>query len=122
MPHGTVIAAFLALSGVSQDQSGAIGRKPPAALPTYFSSSDYPKEALRHREQGKVGFRVTVGVDGRVAACAITSSSGSRALDETTCRLAAERFHFRPAMDAAGTRVQDWMDLSVMWVLPKKKK
>jgi protein TonB len=37
-----------------------------------------------------------------VTGCRVTRSSGSRALDSTTCRLIEQRFRFRPSRDALG--------------------
>jgi protein TonB len=91
----------------------------PGNLASYFSTADYPKAAIRRREQGTVWFRVEIGPDGRVTRCAVTRSSGSAALDSTTCRLAARRFRYRPATDAAGHPVSDVKDgLKVDWRLP----
>jgi protein TonB len=49
-----------------------------------------------------VGLRFLVGVKGRVTACAVTRSSGIRALDEATCDLIRRKLRYRPALDARG--------------------
>src|SRR4051794_25130234 len=52
----------------------------PSALASYVSWRDYPREALRRREQGRVAFELAVATDGRVSECRILESSGSAAL------------------------------------------
>jgi TonB family protein len=91
----------------------------PSGLVTLFSSDDYPAEAIRNREEGIVAFRITVGVDGRVAGCAVVGSSGSALLDSTTCRILRERARFMPARNAAGEAVEDIHTGRINWQLPE---
>ena len=86
-------------------------------MTSYFADADYPPEAAAAGQEGTVCFRVTIGTDGRVRACDIVVSSGSASLDATTCRLAAERFRFRPALSASGAAVEDHMVTMVTWRL-----
>lgn len=100
------------------------GRRPqpakaPGALATLFSSDDYPAEAIRAREEGAVGFRLTVGKDGRVTGCAVTASSGSAILDSTTCQLIASRARFQPARDHQGRPTEDSFSGRIVWRLPE---
>jgi TonB family protein len=90
-----------------------------ASLPQLFSSDDYPASALRAGEAGAVGFRVDVGKDGRVAACTVTASSGSTALDSTTCRLLTSRARFSPALDRKGRPTTDSFNGRIVWRLPE---
>ena len=76
-------------------------------LADYFSDSWYPPEALRNREEGTVRFEVQVRADGRAGACRVTVSSGSSALDDSTCAIMMERGRFTPARDAEGRAVPD---------------
>src|SRR5687767_12154659 len=46
---------------------------------------NYPPRAIRDEVEGRVGVRVTIGTNGRVADCSVTSSSGSSILDEAAC-------------------------------------
>lgn len=64
--------------------------------------SDYPRAALESRRSGTVFLRFVVAPSGRVSQCTVTRSSGSAALDETTCRLIRNRFRYRPARDYTG--------------------
>ena len=89
-----------------------------ANLASYVSDADYPASALRNEEQGTTRFRLTVGSDGRVADCAVTSSSGSSALDGTTCRIMKNRARFTPARDSSGQPTADSVTGAIRWVLP----
>lgn len=82
---------------------GGIARASPARwLRGAIYDSDYPDSAYRAGVSGIVHLRFVVAPDGRVSDCAVTRSSGSRALDETTCRLIMRRFRYRPARDGNG--------------------
>jgi protein TonB len=82
---------------------GGIGRGTPARwLRGSIFDSDFPDSAYRPGLRGIVHLRFVVAPDGRVSDCAVTRSSGSAALDETTCRLIMRRFRYRPARDGMG--------------------
>jgi protein TonB len=83
-----------------------------------FQDEDYPASALRAGESGVVGFVAEVGPDGRVTDCVITASSGSAALDLTTCRLVKLRARFVPALDEAGRATADRLRGRIAWRLP----
>ncbi|MET1112594.1 MAG: energy transducer TonB [Allosphingosinicella sp.] len=89
-----------------------------ANLTSLFSDQDYPASAVAAREQGEVAFTLDVGANGRVTACTVTRSSGSTALDDTTCRLLRSRARFTPALDAAGGTVSDHLAGRIVWRLP----
>jgi TonB family protein len=93
--------------------------RPLGQLPSLFSSADYPASAIRAGEEGAVGFRLDIGKDGRVAACTVTASSGSPALDSTTCRLITQRARFLPARDRQGWPTGDIASGKIVWRLPK---
>lgn len=78
---------------------------------------DYPAAALRAREQGIAEFRATVGPEGRVTECTITSSSGSASLDAATCELMRTRARFTPARDEHGNATTDTVNSRIRWVL-----
>jgi len=82
-----------------------------------IGDEDYPKAALVDRAQGTVHFAFTVLPDGRIGNCRVTRSSGNRALDATTCRLALQRFRFRPARDTAGRPVSSEEEGEQEWRL-----
>jgi protein TonB len=89
-----------------------------ANLASYVSDEDYPSNAIRNGEQGTTRFRLTVGPDGKVKDCSVTNSSGSSALDSTTCRLMKQRARFTPAMDSNGRPAGDTVASAIRWVLP----
>jgi len=89
-----------------------------ANLASYVSDSDYPSSAIRDEEQGTTRFRLAVGADGRVTDCTVTRSSGSSALDSTTCRLMKSRARFTPARDSDGRPTGDTVANAIRWVLP----
>ena len=89
-----------------------------ANLASYVSDEDYPSNAVRNEEQGTTRFRLAVGPDGRVKDCTVTSSSGSSALDATTCKLMKQRARFTPARDSAGQSTSDTVASAIRWVLP----
>jgi periplasmic protein TonB len=62
----------------------------------------YPPRAVRDEVEGRVGVRVTVGPNGRVSDCSVSSPSGSSILDEAACSGMRSYARFNPALDAAG--------------------
>jgi TonB family protein len=86
-----------------------------ANLGSLISNDDYPAEALRNNEQGIVGFRLEVGVDGMVSGCTIIHSSGFASLDSATCRLLTERARFTPARSRRGKPVTDTVMARIVW-------
>ncbi|MBC2778437.1 energy transducer TonB [Parasphingopyxis marina] len=84
----------------------------------WVTTADYPSRSLRNEEQGTTGFRLTIGPDGRVTNCQITSSSGFSGLDEATCRNLQRRARFQPALDAAGNPTTGSYSNSVRWEIP----
>jgi TonB family protein len=89
-----------------------------ANLNSYFSTDDYPAAALRADHRGTVAFSLGIGVNGRVADCRITVSSGSEPLDAATCRILRSRARYIPARDAGGTPVEGRDSGRVTWALP----
>ena len=63
---------------------------------------NYPGDALRAEKQGRVGVRVTIGPDGRVTACSVTSSSGTPSLDSAACDGMQRYARYNPALDDEG--------------------
>lgn len=92
--------------------------KAKANLASYISDDDYPQAAIRNEEQGTTGFTLTVGPDGRVADCVVTSSSGSSSLDSATCSIMKRRARFTPAKNADGSAATDKVNSRIKWVLP----
>lgn len=86
---------------------------------SWATTNDYPTRALREEREGTTGFRVTVGPDGRVTDCQVTSSSGSPDLDEAACSNVRRRARFTPATDGEGNPTTGSYSNRVRWVIPK---
>ena len=98
--------------------------QPKGAVPkgnpgSWATTNDYPTRALREEREGTTGFRVSVGPDGKVASCSVTSSSGSPDLDEATCSNVTRRARFTPATDGEGQPTTGSYSSRVRWVIPK---
>jgi protein TonB len=82
-----------------------------------ISSDDYPESAIRNNETGRVTVRLSIGTNGRVTGCDVIGSSGSRALDSTTCRVLTSRARFNPARSSDGSPTTDTYTQSIVWQL-----
>ena len=85
---------------------------------SWVTTDDYPQRALPEEKTGTTGFRVTIGTDGRVTNCQITSSSGTPELDAATCDKFSRRARFKPAMQN-GQPVEGSFSSRVRWVIPE---
>jgi protein TonB len=95
------------------------GAAPKGNPGNWATANDYPSRALREEREGTTGFRVTVGPDGRVTECQITSPSGSPDLDQTACDKIRQRARFTPATDGDGNPTTGSYSNRVRWVIPK---
>lgn len=86
-------------------QGGIAVRKLEKVAGDINSSKDYPKKTRDLRIGQSVTILLSVGADGRVTDCRVTQASPDAEADAITCRLATERFRFRPAADAQGNPV-----------------
>jgi protein TonB len=98
----------------------AKGVSPKGNPSEWVTTDDYPARALREERAGTTGFRVTVGTNGRVTGCQVTSSSGSPDLDEATCTYYTRRAKFTPATDSDGNPTTGSYPGRVRWVIPKE--
>ncbi|WP_295636054.1 energy transducer TonB [Novosphingobium sp.] len=85
---------------------------------SWATDADYPPEAKRLRQQGMVGFQLSVDDQGVPTLCAVTRSSEFPLLDKATCDLAKERARFEPAHDRGGLAVAGVWNSTVRWQLP----
>lgn len=104
------------VSPVDPSRANATLAGNPAAA---FTSDDYPPAAIRAEEQGRSVAKLSVDASGTPTACTITKSSGSRSLDEATCRVALQRVRYDPARDRRGAAIQAEATLPVRWALPR---
>lgn len=117
------LAAALVMSGFAPPaaplvEAPAEGGTPPRLRSGSISNADYPAAAIRAGEQGSVRIVLDIAAYGGVTRCRIDRSSGSAALDTTTCAIARERFKFEPGRNARGERAASTYRQSVRWVLP----
>jgi TonB family protein len=82
------------------------------------TSDDYPVDALKAAETGKVIVRLAVSAEGRPTGCTIVVGSGSRALDKRTCAVYLVRARFAPASDAGGRLADGVFIAKLTWRMP----
>ncbi|MET0588001.1 MAG: energy transducer TonB [Novosphingobium sp.] len=78
---------------------------------------NYPSSALRAEKEGRVGVRVTVGPDGRVSDCSVTSSSGTPDLDSAACEGMQRYARFDPALSDDGSPTSGQYSTSIVYKL-----
>lgn len=86
-------------------------------LDKIFSPEDYPEIAERNGETGRIKVRVSVDEQGRATSCTLTRSSGSKTLDEATCRILMKRARYAPALDAQGHAVASLYVTTILWLI-----
>jgi protein TonB len=85
----------------------------------YFGPDAYPSDAQQAEASGRVVAKLTVGTNGRVTDCVVTTSSGNGSLDRATCSISKRSVKFTPAKDDAGNPIVSTYTLPVRWVLPQ---
>lgn len=83
---------------------------PPRRVAGSLSIDDLPEPIRAAGFRGDVEVRYRVEADGRATGCRPIRSSGSRLVDETTCRLIERRFRFRPSRDSAGRPTHSFIE------------
>jgi len=94
--------------GVQPDNQGSWSRR---------IQENYPPRAVRDEIQGRVGVRVTVGTNGRVADCSVTNSSGSSILDDAACAGMRSYARFKPALNDAGQAITGSYSTTIVYQL-----
>lgn len=77
----------------------------------------YPPRAVAAKEEGAVGFTVTLDRQGDVTGCQVTHSSGHPLLDQETCRLVTLHAQFSPDLSLAPSQTKTHEGL-INWRLP----
>jgi TonB family protein len=111
------VEAFLELHNPA-DLNAPGGAREAQLVSGAIGNIDLPVAERNKKSQRPVGLRYTVTADGRVTACAVTRSGGNKALDTLACRLAEERFQYRPARNVGGAYVAATIDREVTWLSP----
>lgn len=81
----------------------------------WITADDYPVDALRRNQQGRVAMRANFGEDGRPVNCIITESSGHASLDTATCAAIMRNARMSPAGGGEQSRS---ITRRVVWQLP----
>ena len=97
--RGTLVLAWAAAGSGGLNPPGS---PIPVSIVDEIFDSDYPTEALRRNESGRVTYAVEVSATGVPLRCSIAESSGSAILDRHTCEIVMERSAFIPASNGAG--------------------
>ena len=100
---------------LAKPQVPAVPPRPIGNPAAGFGRDAYPQSAMRKGEEGRTVVELTVGRNGRVTRCTVTTSS-SRELDRRTCSI-ARQLRFEPARDASGETVRGTFTLPVRWQL-----
>jgi protein TonB len=103
------------------DQGGGGAAKAVKIAGDINSTRDYPVATREQRLGDYVIVALTVGIDGRVKNCRVHRASKDPASDQVTCRLAIDRFRFRPATNGAGNPVESIYGWQQRWFEPKEK-
>jgi TonB family protein len=90
---------------------------PIVPLHTLVLPDDYPIEAIKLKQQGKLRVRLNIGPDGQVRTCSIIETSLSKSLDAISCEIMRTRARFIPAKDASGHAVAGTWVQGISWVL-----
>jgi TonB family protein len=77
----------------------------------------YPPRALAAKEEGAVGFIVTLDSKGEVTDCRVTHSSGHPLLDEETCKLVTLNAQFKPDPTLGPSQTKSSQGV-IAWKLP----
>lgn len=97
---------------------GGVATKPAKLAGDINSARDYPEATREQRLGDYVIVALTVGTDGRVKSCRVHRASRDSQADQITCRLATERFRFRPATDATGRAIESVFGWQQRWFGP----
>ena len=122
-PILTLAALAIAPLAVAQSAPPASDNAPgtaakPSGSPTeWFRMEDYPADARRAMEQGRVAVSVRIDSEGHPYKCWVVTSSGSKSLDDATCTLVMTRASFIPAKDKAGKPMEWTYNVSTRWSL-----
>ena len=85
---------------------------------SWFSSDDYPAEAMRNGGTGTVNATLAIDETGKVTDCSVTESSGNQTLDDATCALLMVRARFSPGHDAKGQPIATSFHRQIRWAIP----
>lgn len=112
-----LLSAVLHGAAITAQISSEVEAVPMGDPAEWITANDYPHDARKRGEQGRVVVRLAVGHNGRPSACTIIESSGSASLDSQTCSLLIRRARFLPPIDAAGAPASSTYEEAFRWAL-----
>ncbi len=112
------VTQLRAIYKVSETDLAAIVTPPKGTVINFFSTNDYPDEALRKQQFGTVGALVWLETTGRVSTCTIIESSAGPTLEDATCNILKRRGHFIPATDVQGKSIRAPIFTRIRWEIP----
>lgn len=90
---------------------------PTQTIVNLFSSSDYPKGALREGSESMIQARLNIGADGAVTKCTGLSRFKAPAFDALVCRK-LNSVRFKAAELGNGTKVPSYYLVTIRFVIP----
>jgi TonB family protein len=84
-------------------------------LRDYFSSADYPSQALQQSDTGASTIMMMIDENGKLKDCMVEETSGVATLDAMTCAILQQRAKFEPALDLAGKPARSVLTDRVRW-------
>jgi TonB family protein len=116
-PASALAQAVSAAPELPRGAAVVVRAKPIAEPSTWVVTDDYPAAAKRAGQEGRVGFTLVVGTEGRAVGCTVAESSGSASLDSATCALLMRRARFVSAADKKRASIPDrWVGI-IDWKL-----
>ncbi len=104
--------------GSGDGTGGGLAQKAVKLSGDINSTRDYPPDPEGRRLGSSVIVVLTVLTDGRAGGCRVLRPSADPLADAATCRLAIQRFRFKPATDAAGNAVHSTYGWKQAWFRP----
>lgn len=110
-----IVGALIAAGPLSAQPAGQ--RAARDALNWDIFQKLYPKRAIEAREEGAVGFTVTLDNKGEVVDCKVTHTSGHSLLDAETCKIITLNAIFKPDPNLAPSQTKTHEGV-IAWKLP----
>ncbi len=82
-----------------------------------FGMNNYPADARRNNQSGRVGMLLTIDSAGRATRCRVIEKTDSESLNITSCALFLARAKFKPALDKSGVPVPSQLVTAIDWRL-----
>lgn len=111
-----IVSAAMLIGAPAHAQPGSSAAAPNQDQWAIFQQF-YPARAIAAREEGAVGFKVTLDSQGAVTGCQVTHSSGHPLLDEETCNVITLHAQFKPDPGLSPSQVRT-SDGIITWRLP----